>query len=153
MIHQPIILEVAKDTYMINLMGLQAPSLIVGRDLIVSWYSDDAAVKVLAPVLLIYCAVFLLPDTLQVIAIGILRGFKDARTIFIITVVAYWGVGMPIGLALGYGYLSGESWTHLVGAPGFWLGFICSLTCASLLLWVRIYFLLQRRHVPQSFRP
>lgn len=32
MIHQPIILEVAKDTYMINLMGLQAPSLIVGRD-------------------------------------------------------------------------------------------------------------------------
>ena len=32
MIHQPIILEVAKDTYMINLMGLQASSLIVGRD-------------------------------------------------------------------------------------------------------------------------
>lgn len=32
MIRQPIILEVAKDTYMINLMGLQAPSLIVGQD-------------------------------------------------------------------------------------------------------------------------
>lgn len=32
MIHQPIILEVAPDTYMIDLMGLQFPSLIVGHD-------------------------------------------------------------------------------------------------------------------------
>ncbi|HIV54630.1 MAG TPA: MATE family efflux transporter [Candidatus Anaerobiospirillum stercoravium] len=143
----------AATTLALGFYALGLIALILGRDLIVSWYSDDAAVKVLAPVLLIYCAVFLLPDTLQVIAIGILRGFKDARTIFIITVVAYWVVGMPIGLALGYGYLTGESWAHLVGAPGFWLGFICSLTCASLLLWIRIYFLLQRRHVPQSFRP
>ena len=32
MIQEPILMEVAKDTYMINLMGLQAPSLIVGHD-------------------------------------------------------------------------------------------------------------------------
>lgn len=32
MIQQPIILEVAKDTYMINLMGLQSPALMVGAD-------------------------------------------------------------------------------------------------------------------------
>lgn len=32
MIQKPILIEVAKDTYMINLMGLQAPSLIVGHD-------------------------------------------------------------------------------------------------------------------------
>lgn len=32
MLQQPILLEVAKDTYIINLMGLQSPALIVGAD-------------------------------------------------------------------------------------------------------------------------
>lgn len=32
MIEQPVILEVSKDTYMINLMGLQSPALIVGSE-------------------------------------------------------------------------------------------------------------------------
>lgn len=72
---------------------------------IAALYSDDAEVLLLAPVLMMYCVVFFFPETLQVMAIGILRGFKDSRTIFLITIVAYWIVGMPIGYSLGYGYL------------------------------------------------
>ena len=64
---------------------------------IAALYSDDADVLLLAPVLMMYCVVFFFPETLQVMAIGILRGFKDSRTIFLITIVAYWIVGMPIG--------------------------------------------------------
>ena len=116
-------------------------ALLGGKELIASWYSDDIEVLALAPVLMLYCAVFLLPDTLQLMAGGILRGFKDTRTIFIITVVAYWVIGMPIGFGLGYGYISGA----LEGAYGFWLGFICSLSCASVLLILRARYLFKHK--------
>ncbi|HIX57142.1 MAG TPA: MATE family efflux transporter [Candidatus Anaerobiospirillum pullistercoris] len=116
-------------------------ALLLGKELIASWYSNDVEVLALAPVLMLYCAVFLLPDTLQLMAGGILRGFKDTRTIFIITVVAYWVIGMPIGFGLGYGYISGA----LEGAYGFWLGFICSLSCASVLLILRARYLFKHK--------
>lgn len=116
-------------------------ALLGGKELIASWYSNDVEVLALAPVLMLYCAVFLLPDTLQLMAGGILRGFKDTRTIFIITVVAYWVIGMPIGFGLGYGYISGA----LEGAYGFWLGFICSLSCASVLLILRARYLFKHK--------
>lgn len=116
-------------------------TLLFGKELIASWYSNDVEVLALAPVLMLYCAVFLLPDTLQLMAGGILRGFQDTRTIFIITVVAYWLIGMPIGFGLGYGYISGA----LEGAYGFWLGFICSLSCASVLLILRARYLFKHK--------
>lgn len=113
---------------------------------IAALYSDDADVLLLAPVLMMYCVVFFFPETLQVMAIGILRGFKDSRTIFAVTIVAYWIVGMPIGYSLGYGYL-GDA---LEGAEGFWLGFIFSLTCASVLLGGRLLYLFIKEKNPDT---
>ena len=113
---------------------------------IAALYSDDAEVLLLAPVLMMYCVVFFFPETLQVMAIGILRGFKDSRTIFLITIVAYWIVGMPIGYSLCYGYL-GDA---LEGAEGFWLGFIFSLTCASVLLGGRLLYLFIKEKNPDT---
>lgn len=113
---------------------------------IAALYSDDAEVLLLAPVLMMYCVVFFFPETLQVMAIGILRGFKDSRTIFLVTIVAYWIVGMPIGYSLGYGYI-GDA---LEGAEGFWLGFIFSLTCASVLLGGRLLYLFLKEKNPDT---
>lgn len=113
---------------------------------IAALYSDDAEVLLLTPVLMMYCVVFFFPETLQVMAIGILRGFKDSRTIFLVTIVAYWIVGMPIGYSLGYGYL-GDA---LEGAEGFWLGFIFSLTCASVLLGGRLLYLFIKEKNPDT---
>ena len=113
---------------------------------IAALYSDDADVLLLAPVLMMYCVVFFFPETLQVMAIGILRGLKDSRTIFLVTIVAYWIVGMPIGYSLGYGYL-GDA---LEGAEGFWLGFIFSLTCASVLLGGRLLYLFIKEKNPDT---
>lgn len=113
---------------------------------IAALYSDDAEVLLLAPVLMMYCVVFFFPETLQVMAIGILRGFKDSRTIFLVTIVAYWIVGMPIGYSLGYGYI-GDA---LEGAEGFWLGFIFSLTCASVLLGGRLLYLFIKEKNPDT---
>ena len=113
---------------------------------IAALYSDDAEVLLLAPVLMTYCVVFFFPETLQVMAIGILRGFKDTRTIFLVTIVAYWIVGMPVGYSLGYGYL-GDA---LEGAEGFWLGFIFSLSCASILLGGRLLYLFIKEKNPDT---
>ena len=113
---------------------------------IAALYSDDAEVLLLTPVLMMYCVVFFFPETLQVMAIGILRGFKDSRTIFLVTIVAYWIVGMPIGYSLGYGYI-GDA---LEGAEGFWLGFIFSLTCASVLLGGRLLYLFIKEKNPDT---
>lgn len=113
---------------------------------IAALYSDDAEVLLLAPVLMTYCVVFFFPETLQVMAIGILRGFKDSRTIFLVTIVAYWIVGMPVGYSLGYGYL-GDA---LEGAEGFWLGFIFSLSCASILLGGRLLYLFIKEKNPDT---
>ena len=113
---------------------------------IAALYSDDAEVLLLTPVLMMYCVVFFFPETLQVMAIGILRGLKDSRTIFLVTIVAYWIVGMPIGYSLGYGYL-GDA---LEGAEGFWLGFIFSLTCASVLLGGRLLYLFIKEKNPDT---
>ena len=114
---------------------------------IIELYSSDPEVIVLASLLLMFCAVYQFPDSMQVVSIGILRGFKDSKTIFAITVVSYWVIGMPIGYTLAYGYLTGEK----MAAQGFWIGFICSLSCAFLLYVVRIIYIYRRRKLPKTF--
>lgn len=39
-------------------------------------------------------------DSIQVIGSGILRGYKDTRSIFFITFTAYWVLGLPSGYIL-----------------------------------------------------
>ena len=94
-----------------------------------------------------FCAVYQFPDSMQVVSIGILRGFKDSKTIFAITVISYWVIGMPIGYTLAYGYLTGEK----MAAQGFWIGFICSLSCAFILYVLRIIYIYRRRKLPKTF--
>ena len=123
-----------------------ATFLFTSGDLVASWYSDDSEVLLLAPVLMLYCCVFFFPETLQVMAIGVLRGFKDSRSIFIVTIVAYWLIGMPIGYALGYGHVD----IGLDGAEGFWLGFIISLSAAAIMLCMRLLYIFKKRIVPSA---
>lgn len=123
-----------------------ATFLFTSGDLVASWYSDDSEVLLLAPVLMLYCCVFFFPETLQVMATGVLRGFKDSRSIFIVTIVAYWLIGMPIGYALGYGHVD----IGLDGAEGFWLGFIISLSAAAIMLCMRLIYIFKKRIVPSA---
>ena len=69
-----------------------------------------------------------LPDGVQVLSSGALRGLKDTRVPMLITILAYWGIGLPLGAWFGL---------HLHGrAPGLWVGLILGLSVAgSLLAW------------------
>ncbi|TWI01652.1 MATE family multidrug resistance protein [Luteimonas cucumeris] len=100
--------------------------LLTGNDLIVSLYTDDAAVAALAATLLLYAAAFQFPDGIQVLSAGALRGLKDTRVPMFLAAFAYWGLGMPLGAGLGL-------WLGW-GPKGMWIGLIVGLSAAAVLL-------------------
>lgn len=110
------------------LIGLSGP--------IAGVYTHDAAVSALAVVLLRFAAWFQFSDGIQVLANGALRGLKDALAPALITIVAYWAIGFPMGWWLGI--------EKGFGAEGLWTGLIIALSAAALLLLVR-FLLLSRR--------
>ena len=116
---------------------LTASVLLVASGWIAGLYSTDAAVVALAANLMLYAAAFQLSDGLQVASAGALRGLKDTRRPMVITALSYWGVGMPLGAALGFGL----GW----GPQGMWWGLILGLSVAAVLLTLR-FARLARQH-------
>ena len=92
-------------------------------------YSGDPRVIALAAQLLVLAGVFQFSDGIQVVSNGALRGLKDTRMPMLITVFAYWVVGMPTGAWLAFG--AGR------GVRGMWVGMIAGLTAAAVLLLAR----------------
>lgn len=95
----------------------------------------NADVIAMAGSLLLLAALYQFSDTVQVVSGGALRGYKDTKAILYITLFCYWVVGMPIGYILAM-----TDWIvpHL-GAQGFWIGFVVSLTVAAALLLRRMH--------------
>lgn len=121
--------------------------LLFFKENIVALYSQDEQVQVLGATLLVFCLVYLLPENIMTVASGVVRGFKDTKTIFIITLTIYWIIGLPIGILLCYGYITSQP----MSAQGFWIGFICALSSGCLLYTGRIIYLFKRRHLPKTF--
>ena len=100
-------------------------------------YNDNPEVVTLAAQLMLLAALYQISDSVQVIGSGILRGYKDTRSIFFITFIAYWVLGLPCGYVLAL--------TDIVvprmGPAGFWWGFIIGLTSAAVLMMLRMRFL------------
>jgi MATE family multidrug resistance protein len=111
--------------------------LLFGAGFLASLVTHDAAIAAMAVVLMGYAAVFQLPDGLQAMSAGALRGLKDTRVPMAITVLAYWGIGLPLGAWLGLSL-------HR-GAPGLWTGLIFGLSVAATLLTWRFWRLARRR--------
>jgi len=98
---------------------------------LVHLYTEDVAVAALASVLMLCAAAYQLPDGIQVMSAGILRGMKDTRVPMFIAIFSYWAVGMPLGTGLGLGL----GW----GPQGMWMGLIVGLVVAALLLGWRVH--------------
>lgn len=96
---------------------------------IAGWYSNDATVIALAAQLLLLAAIFQFSDGIQVVANGALRGLKDTTMPMIITTLAYWAIGMPVGYWLAF--------KQGLSARGMWMGLIAGLTAAAVLLTLR----------------
>tara|TARA_R110002049_G_scaffold83389_6_gene212107 strand:+ start:5478 stop:6860 length:1383 start_codon:yes stop_codon:yes gene_type:complete len=97
---------------------------------------DAAEVVKIAATLLLASAVFQISDSLQVIALGALRGLQDVKIPTIITFISYWVVGFPISYYLGK--------EDAYGSLGIWIGLIVALSVAAILLFIRFNYLTKK---------
>ncbi|ROL75405.1 MATE family efflux transporter [Pseudomonas vranovensis] len=111
-----------------------ASLILLMREPIASIYTPDTAVIQIAAMLIVYAALYQFSDAIQVIAAGALRGYQDTRVTMILTLFAYWGIGLPVGYVLGLTDLLGPA----SGPNGLWEGLIAGLTCAALMLAIRL---------------
>lgn len=77
----------------------------------------------LAVGLLAIAAWFELFDGIQTIAMGAIRGLKDAKTTFLVGLGCYWAIGVPLAWTLAFPL----GW----GAAGVWWGLAGGLACAA----------------------
>ncbi len=119
------------------IMGL---GVFFGRYAIASLYTLDPDVLALGARILIFVAAFQIVDSLQVAAIGSLRGFKDTFVSMLIALTAYWFIALPVGAVLGLGWFS----VAPMGLDGFWTGLTAGLAVAAVLLVARLSWLSNR---------
>lgn len=120
-----------------------ASLLLLLRHQVPRIYTDDATVQVMAAGLLLYAALYQLSDAFQVTANGVLRGFEDTTVPMLYTLLAYWGIGLPVGIVLGRTDLL----VPAMGPAGFWIGLLAGLTSAAVLLGWRLRHRLRQRLV------
>ena len=111
------------------------------RHELVSLYTESAPVEALASVLLFYCAVYQIPDALQVIMSGLLRGCHDTTVITWVSLTSYWLIGFPLACIL----IRTDWIVPAMGPAGAWVSFIVALTIAAVFFTVR--FVYTRRRV------
>lgn len=99
-------------------------------------FTDDPEVIAIGVDLLRIAAIFQLADGVQTVGAGALRGAGDVRFSFAANVAAYWVVGLPLALLLGFGLE--------LGAPGMWWGLTAGVIVIALLLPSRFVRIAQR---------
>lgn len=113
---------------------LSATFLYLFADWLPHIYTTNTAVLALASSLLAYAALYQFSDSLQVACAGALRGYQDTRMPMLLTMIAYWLIGLPSGYLLGLTEVFGPA----QGPAGFWKGLIIGLSAAALFLSVRL---------------
>ena len=134
----PAAIQLAVRTAMIVtlVIGVMAGlGLLAARSWIPKIYTDNEMVIALTTQLLLFAAIYQVSDALQVAAAGCLRGFEDTTIPMVMTLIAYWGVGLPLGYMLGLTDILRPA----MGPAGFWIGLVAGLTAAAVLLLMRLY--------------
>ena len=115
-------------------------TIILGRDQISSLYTNDQTVIFGASALLIYAAVYQIPDAIQISVVSALRGYRDTHLPLLTVLVAYWVISVPLGWCL----TTGVGGIEPMGAKGMWIGLVCGLSCAAVLQSLRLRHVLKR---------
>ncbi|NIP77867.1 MAG: MATE family efflux transporter, partial [Gemmatimonadetes bacterium] len=93
-------------------------------------YTEEPEVVAVAVALIPIAGVFQVADGLQVVAAGVLRGIGDTTAPFVANLLAFWMVGMPIGVYLGF--------RTPAGPVGLWWGLVAGLGLVALFLVARV---------------
>lgn len=100
-------------------------------------YIGDPEVIALSASLLIIAGLFQLSDGIQVVGLGVLRGLEDVKVPTLVTLMAYWVLGLPLGYFLAFNLG--------MGAEGIWYGLLIGLSITAVMLLHRFHVLSNRR--------
>jgi multidrug resistance protein, MATE family len=105
---------------------------------VAGFYSNNSEVISLTGTFLIYALFFMISDAIQATALAALRGYKDVNIAFIMTLVAYWLVCLPVGYYLAH---------HTsLGAAGYWIGLTTGLLAAGICLSIRLLYIQKSKY-------
>lgn len=108
--------------------------LLAVPELIVHAYTDDQGILAMSVALIRLAGLFILLDAIQVVASFGLRAYKDNRYPFLVMLVAYWLLALPLGYYLGA--IAADN--AMDGTAGFWKAMIAGIGLAAVLIVVRL---------------
>jgi MATE family multidrug resistance protein len=115
-------------------MAAMSLVMVLAPDALISAFLDvheptNAEVLGLATTFLLFAALFQIADGAQAVGGGMLRGLHDARVPMFYALAGYWGIGLPLGVALAFG--AG------MGGAGIWIGLATGIGIVAVLMIVR----------------
>jgi len=114
-------------------MSICALCFVLFKDQLPTLFTKDPEVISIASSLIVIAAFFQLSDGTQVVGLGALRGVKDVTLPTIITLIAYWGIGLPCSYFLAF--------KLNLGVEGIWYGLSIGLTIAAVCLFFRFNYI------------
>jgi multidrug resistance protein, MATE family len=117
-------------------MGVCALCFILFKDQLPMLFTKDPEVISIASSLLVIAAFFQLSDGTQVVGLGALRGVKDVTLPTIITLIAYWVIGLPASYYFAF--------KLNLGVNGVWYGLSLGLLIAAISLFFRFNYVSKR---------
>ncbi len=93
-------------------------------------FTDSQDIINLAQLLIILCALYQIPDAIQALMAGLLRGCHDTTIITWVNLSSYWLIGFP----LSYMLVRTDWIVPAMGPAGAWVSFIIALSFTSILL-------------------
>ena len=128
-------------SFMLAVVLLSAVVTIIFSKQIIACYTGDTSIIETAAMLLVMCAVYQLPDALQALMSGLLRGCHDTKAITWVNMFSYWVIGFPLACIL----IRTDWLVPALGAMGAWVSFVVALTITAALLSWR--FVLSRKRI------
>tara|TARA_R110002074_G_scaffold400929_1_gene597542 strand:- start:14140 stop:15324 length:1185 start_codon:yes stop_codon:yes gene_type:complete len=117
-------------------MAITGLIFILMRSYLPTLYIDNNEVVAMSASLLIIAGLFQLSDGIQVAGLGVLRGMQDVQFPTVITLVAYWVIGLPLGYFLAFELGMAEK--------GIWYGLLIGLSITAVVLFYRFHKLSNR---------
>ena len=118
------------------MMGIFGVLFILFRKELPAFYIDDPDVIILASNLIIIAALFQIPDGIQSVGLGVLRGIRDTKVPTLVTFVAYWIIAIPLCYFLGV--------TKNYGPIGIWIGLMVGLWIAAIFHLLRFSYITKK---------
>ena len=118
------------------MMGVFGVLFILFRKELPAFYIDDPDVIILASNLIIIAALFQIPDGIQSVGLGVLRGIRDTKVPTLVTFVAYWIIAIPLCYFLGV--------IKNYGPIGIWIGLMMGLWIAAIFHLLRFSYITKK---------